>query len=100
MEEVATTQRRFIIPGLVAQAVEVLAEALAWVGKALQEKPIPAEVAEEVLAFPMALVPRLARAARASCASDCIRKARERGKENHAVIQERDKDGGSKSTAL
>lgn len=36
----------------------------------------------------------------ASCASACIRRARKRGKDNHAVIQERNEDGGSKSTAL
>lgn len=33
-------------------------------------------------------------AARASCASGCIRRARERGKDNYAVIQERNEDGG------
>ena len=30
----------------------------------------------------------------ASCASGCIRRARKRGKDNYAVIQERNEDGG------
>lgn len=39
-------------------------------------------------------------AAAASCAFGCTRRARKRGKDNYAVIQERNEDGGSKSTAL
>lgn len=76
-------------------------------GQTLKQLLIPgrlipaAEAAAELVIIPKALGScRAEPVAAASCASGCIRRARERGKDNYAVIQERDKDGGSKSTAL
>lgn len=59
--------------------------------------PLQTEVAVVAVVTPVILAEP---AAAASCASGCIRRARKRGKDNYAVIQERNEDGGSKSTAL
>lgn len=55
-------------------------------------KQTPEAVAEGEADTATIVMPVLA--ALASCASGCTRKARERGKDNYAVIQERNEDGG------
>lgn len=66
-------------------------------------RPIPAaEAAAELVIMIQPVVGscKAELAVPASCASGCIRRARERGKDDHAVIQERDKDGGVHKAAL
>lgn len=87
--EVAMVIMEGLLPAL---HLLVLVRALLLASSAKQlASCMPAAVAAvaEVLLIPTAL-----RAALASCASGCTRRARERGKDNYAVIQERNEDGG------
>ena len=77
----------------VAQAVAAQGDNLNKTGnRAMQILVVEAEARvpsrNNQLLFPVLL------AALASCASGCTRRARERGKDNYAVIQERNEDGG------
>lgn len=63
------------------------------------EKPTLAAVEAEVRELMPPAILMAVPAAQVSCASDCIR-ARKRGKDNHAVIQERNEDAGVHKAAL
>ena len=97
---VQTLRHRFSVVRVAAATV--LTPLLVVQNRREMVKQTPAAVVAEVQGRLLALICHgmAQTAALASCASACTRRARKRGKDNYAVIQERDKDGGSKSTAL